>query len=30
MVYIVGQDRDQASHLPSRVEDYVASDAAVR
>ena len=30
MGYIVGEDREQASLLPSRVEDYVASDAAVR
>ena len=30
MGYIVGEDRAQAFLLPSRVEDYVASDAAVR
>lgn len=30
MGYIVGDDRKQASLLPARVEDYVASDAAVR
>ncbi|MDR6954342.1 transposase [Ancylobacter sp. 3268] len=30
MGYIVGEDRERASLLPSRVEDYVASDAAVR
>jgi len=30
MRYIVGADREQASLLPSRVEDYVATDAPVR
>ena len=30
MGYIVGEDRDQASLLPSRIADYVASDASVR
>lgn len=30
MGYIVGDDRDQASILPSRIADYVASDASVR
>lgn len=30
MGYIVGEDRDQASLLPARVEDYVAADAPVR
>lgn len=30
MGYIVGEDREQASFLPARLEDYVASDAAVR
>jgi transposase len=30
MGYIVGADRDQAFLLPSRVEDYVPTDAAVR
>lgn len=30
MGYIVGEDRDQASFLPSRIADYVADDAAVR
>jgi transposase len=30
MGYIVGADRDQAFLLPSRVEDYVPADAAVR
>jgi transposase len=30
MGYIVGEDREQASLLPSRIADYVASDAAVR
>lgn len=30
MGYVVGDDRGQASLLPSRVEDYVAADAVVR
>lgn len=30
MGYITGEDRDQASLLPARVEDYVAADAPVR
>ncbi|TSD81231.1 transposase, partial [Mycobacterium sp. KBS0706] len=30
MRYIVGEDRAQASFLPTRLEDYVAADAAVR
>ena len=30
MGYIVGSDREQASLLPSRIEDYVSWDAAVR
>ena len=30
MGYIAGEDRDQASFLPSRIADYVASDASVR
>lgn len=30
MRYIVGDDRDQVSLLPARVEDYVGADAAVR
>lgn len=29
MRYIVGDDRDQVSLLPARVEDYVGADAAV-
>lgn len=30
MGYIVGEDRDQASLLPGRIDDYVAADAPVR
>ncbi|MGB9172182.1 MAG: transposase, partial [Bradyrhizobium sp.] len=30
MRYIRGGDRNQASFLPARIDDYVATDAAVR
>ena len=30
MRYIRGGDRNQASVLPARIDDYVAADAAVR
>ena len=30
MSYIVGDERDQGALLPTRLEDYVASDGPVR
>jgi len=30
MSYIRGEDREQASFLPARIDDYVGAEAAVR
>ena len=30
MSYILGDDRDQATFLPARLDDYVGDDAVVR